>query len=172
MKEFANYYYDGKLKFNGEWYYYQDKDNYLFSRGIYKTKIREEDLPDYFVKIWLWPRYYKYISLKGIKDIIYKLNFFTNHFRKDDMLYISYDKKIEFDDYGLAINDDVLIHGLEIDYFISELFKFGYDINVLADVKKLMNKKDNWYNYWEEHKWRGNYSNTCDEIWKEILKDE
>lgn len=115
MKRFANYYHDGK--FNEEWYYYQDKDNYLFSKGIYKTKIKEEDLPDYFVKIWLWPRY-KYMSLKGIKDIIYKPNFFTNHYRKDDMLYISYDKKIELGDYGLPINDDVLIYAPEIDHFI------------------------------------------------------
>lgn len=171
MKKFVNYYHDGKIKYNGDWYYYRDKDNYLFSKGIYKTKIKEEDLPDYFVKVWLCPRY-EYISLKGIKDIIYKPNFFTNHFRKDDILYISYDKKIEFGEYGLGFNYDVLIHGPEIDYFISKLFKYGYDFNVLTNIKKLMDKKDKWYNYWEEHKWNGNYSYTSDEIWKEILGDE
>ena len=40
---------------------------------------------EYFVKLWLYPRY-EYISLKNIKDIHYRPNFFTNHWRKDDLL--------------------------------------------------------------------------------------
>ena len=94
MKLFSNYYHDGKIKHNNDgFYYYEDKDNYLFSKGIYKTKIKEKDLPEYFVKLWLYPRY-EYISLKNIKDIHYRPNFFTNHWRKDDLLYILFDKEL------------------------------------------------------------------------------
>lgn len=171
MKKYANYYHDGKLKFNKKLCYYKDSDNYLFSEGIYKTKIKEDDLPDYFVKLWLCPRY-EYISLKNIKDIIYKPNFFTNHWRKDDLLYLSYDNEIVIDNNGYVVNYDVALYGSSIDYFISELEKYDYDQYKLDEIKKLMNKKDKWYNYWENHNWEGNYSFTSPEIWKEILGDE
>ena len=171
MKKYASYYHDGKLKYNKGWYYYQDFNNYLFSKGRYKTKIKEEDLPDYFVKLWLYPRY-EYISLKGIKDIYYKPNFFTNHYRKDDLLYITYDNKLVIDDKGYINNYDVLIYGTEIDKFIDELNKFGYDKNKLKEIDALIEKKNKWYNYWEKHNWDGDYSFTSETIWKEILGEK
>ena len=173
MKKYSNYYHDGKMKYSREkgHYYYIDKDNYLFSKGIYKTKIKEEDLPYYFVKIWLYPRY-EYISLKGIKYIHYRPSFFTNHWRKDDFLFISYDNEFTLNDRGFSYDCDVSIHGPEINNFIDELEKYGFNKNKISEIRKLMDKKDKWFNYWEEHDWNGNYSSTTDEIWKEILGDE
>lgn len=172
MKLFSNYYYDGKLKYNKDGlYYFKDKENYLFAKGIYKTKIKEEDLPNYFIKLWLYPRY-KYISLKGIKDIHYRPSFFTNHWRKDDLLYISYDKKLLIEKDNYVDSYDVLIYGPEINHFIDELEKYGFNENKISEIRKLMEKKDKWFKYWEEHNWNGNYSFTSKEIWKEILSDK
>ena len=171
MKKFSFYYHDGKFKYSRGrgWYYYTDKDNYLFSRGIYKTKIRENDLPDYFVKLWLYPRY-KYVSLKGIVDVYYRPCFFTNHYRKDDLLYISYSDKLVIDDNGYAYGYDVLLYGSVINDFIKELVKYRYDSDRIDEIKSLIDKKDRWYKYWDEHNWNGNYSFTSDWVWKEILK--
>lgn len=173
MKKYADYYHDGKIKHNRKdgLYYYMDKDNYLFSKGIYKTKITENDLPSYYIKLWQHPRY-KYVSLKGIKDIHYRPSFFTNHRRRDDFLFISYNDKLVLDDRGFSYDYDVSIYGPEIDHFIKELEKYGFDKNKLDEIRKLMEKKDKWFNYWEEHNWYGNYSYTSDEIWKEILGDD
>lgn len=171
MKLFSNYYHDGKIKHNNDgFYYYEDKDNYLFSKGIYKTKIKEEDLPEYFVKLWLYPRY-EYISLKNIKDIHYRPNFFTNHWRKDDLLYISFDKELIIKKDNYADNYDVLIYGPEIDHFITELEKYGFDIKKLSEIRKLMEKKNKWFKYWQDHNWDGNYSYTSKKIWDEILSN-
>lgn len=168
MKKYANYYHDGK--FNKELYYYKDTNNYLFSMGRYKTRIKEEDLPDFFVKLWQYPRY-KYISLKGIKDIHYRPSFFTNHWRKDDLLYISYNNEIVIKDNGYAENYDVIISGSEIDRFIDLLSNYGYNKNKLKKIFYLMQRKDKWYKYWEKRNWNGNYSFTSEEIWKEIMGD-
>lgn len=168
MRRFADFYHDGKIKHDKGFYYYKDKDNYLFSYGIYKTKVREEDLPDYYVKLWLYPRY-KYISLKGIKDLYYRPSFFTNHYRKDDFLYISYSDEIKFDNQGFAVNYDEVIYGPEIDHFIMKLTIYGYDKKRLDEINRLIDKKNKWFDYWDKRGWDGNYSFTSQEIWKEIL---
>ena len=168
MKKYAEYYHDGKIKCNRDGLYYHTDDNhYLFSYGIYRTKIKEEDLPDYYVKLWLYPRQV-YLSLKNIKDIYYRPSFFTNHWRKDDLLYISYNDLLDIRDNGYADKYDVIVYGPELDHFIEKLKEYGYDNNKLQEIALLMQKKDKWYKYWEEHNWKGNYSFTS----KEILGDE
>ena len=172
MKKYANYYDDGKIKHGSDGlYYYKDNDNYLFSRGIYKTKIKEEDLPNYFIKMWLYSRN-KYISLKGIKYIYYRPSFFTNHWRKDDFLFISYDNEFTLNERGFAYDSEISIYGPEIDHFIDELEKYEFDQNKINAIRNLMEKKGKWYKYWKEHDWDGNYSFTSDEIWEEILGDD
>ena len=173
MKRFANNYHDGKIKSNkiDGLYYYQDKENYLFSRGIYKTKIKEADLPDYFVKVWQYPRY-KFIALKEIKYVYYRPSFFTNHRRKDDLLFISYNKDLALNEREMTMEYDEIINGPEIDSFIDKLEKYGYDKNRIEEIKKLIDKKDKWYKYWNERNWKGNYSYTTEEIWIEILGDK
>ena len=74
-------------------YYEELENNCLYANLRYPTKIKPEDLPEYFVK----GRFYKnhgFISAKGIVDIVYKPNMWINHMFRDDTLYISYDKPI------------------------------------------------------------------------------
>ena len=87
------------------------------------------------------------------------------------MLYISYSDPIKIDENHYALNCDTCIYGSEIDHFMEELEKFGYEKSKITEIKKLMEKKDKWYKYWEDHDWDGNYSFTSKEIWKEILGD-
>ena len=77
---------------NGRWQYVRSEDGTLFS-GPYRTKIKPEDLPEWYV----YGRYYKrfgYMSTKGITDMLYIPNRFSNHYLKDDCLLISYGGKI------------------------------------------------------------------------------
>ena len=173
MKKLSPYYTDGRIRYNRKKgsYFYQDENNYLLAKGIYNTKIKEENLPDYYIKLWLYPRHI-YLSLKDINDIAYKPNFIFNHWRKDDSLYISYKGKLNINEKGYCDNWDILVYGIEIDHFVNKLEKYGYDKVKIKEIKSLMNKKDKWFKYWDKHNWNGNYSFTSNEIWKEILGDE
>ena len=73
--------------------YVRDPEGYLFADGVYPTKVKPEDLPDWYV----YGRYYKcfgYISAKDVKHMVYVPNKTFNHMFKDDMLYISYQEEI------------------------------------------------------------------------------
>lgn len=77
---------------DGHWKYIKSADGTLFS-GRYHTKIKPEDLPEWYI----YGRYYKrfgFLSSKGITDMIYVPSHFSDHFLKDDCLYISYGDKI------------------------------------------------------------------------------
>lgn len=97
-----------------------DTDNpYLYAQGRYKTKIQESDLPDTYVKCN--PRTCNYlltwVQTKGVK-YIYATASFLNHWTKDDYLYISYDRPIDFNpdwEIGYPICYDVVVCGSEID---------------------------------------------------------
>lgn len=68
--------------------YVTNEDGTLFS-GHYRTKIKPEDLPEWY----LHGRYYKrwgYMSTRGITDLAYLPSRFSNHYLKDDCLFISY----------------------------------------------------------------------------------
>ena len=78
---------------NGRLQYIENEDGTLFA-GPYKTKIRPEDLPQWYI----YGRYYKcfgYMSAKGITDMLYLPSKFSNHFLKDDCLLVAYGGKIE-----------------------------------------------------------------------------
>ena len=87
------------------------------------------------------------------------------------IIYISYDKDLIIKNDKYAEDYDVLIYGPEIDHFISELEKYGFNKNKLCEIKKLMEKKNKWFKYWQDHDWDGNYSFTTKEIWDEILSN-
>ena len=77
---------------NGHLRYVENEDGTLFA-GPYKTKIKPEDLPKWYLR----GRYYKrqgYMSTKGITDLVYIPNTFINHFLRDDYLLVSYSGKI------------------------------------------------------------------------------
>ena len=143
-KKYANFYTDRKFKtINHNLITVTDENNYLFAKGVYKTKILEDDLPKYFVKVYYGTKN-QYISIKNIKDMLYKPNYSTNHLYKDDFLYISYDKKIiinKMDNY--YINYDILIYGSAIVDFIKAV-KENNTYNV-KDIEKELNKKSEWF---------------------------
>lgn len=95
------YFHERYYRVNRKLYREENEDETLFS-GRYKTKIKAEDLPDWYV----YGRYYKrfgYISTKGITDMVYVPNLWINHFLKDDFLLISYGGRIELVDDGRGL---------------------------------------------------------------------
>lgn len=80
-------------KVNNQIQYIKSDDGTLFS-GWHKTKIKLSDLPDWYI----FGKYYNchgYMSTKGIIDMVYVPNLYTDSFLKDDFLFVSYNGKIE-----------------------------------------------------------------------------
>ena len=124
----------------------ENDDGTLFS-GHHRTKILPEDLPKWYV----YGRYYKcwgYLSTKGITDLLYIPNKFSNHFLKDDFLYIAYGGKIEKADsknyastYERYIGFDERICGSEIiDILKGARLYSNYDIS--GFIQQLKEKKE------------------------------
>lgn len=121
---------------NHELHLIRNEDFTLFS-GHHKTKITEEDLPEWYV----FGRYYKmwgFLSTKGITDLRYIPNLWINHFLKDDCLLISYGGKIEecqgSNPYDQYTGVDERIWGTEILDVLKGAKKFsGYDISGIVE---------------------------------------
>lgn len=127
--------------------YLRNDDGTLFS-GNHKTKILSEDLPEWYV----YGRYYKcwgYMSTKGIKDMLYVPNKFTNHFLKDDCLYVSYHGAIAKKDKSLYYERytgyDEMIWGSEIIGILKGAREYSdYDI---SDFIVQLKEKKEWLAY-------------------------
>jgi len=126
--------------------YIEDKNGYLFAQGIYPTKIKTEDLPEWYV----YGRYYKcfgYLSAKGVVDMKYVPSKYSSHFLKDDFLFISYNTPIsEKPEASGIINAyigyDERIYGNEILSFLKAVRKYSaYDISGIA---KMIQDKADW----------------------------
>jgi len=111
---------------------------YLFSNGIYKTKITESDLPDWYMPGNFYAYKPGYLSAKGVKALLYKPNLIFNHMFKDDMLYISYKDSVnetspttEFDEY---------IWGNNIPRFLIWAEKYS-DYDVSSIEQQIENKR-------------------------------
>ena len=142
----SNYYTDRKITFkNHKLLNINNLNNYLFSLEKYKTKILQEDLPEYFVKLFIGG-INKFVSTKNIKHIIYEPNYFTHHLYKDDFLFISYRKPITKDtNYSFAYykNYDIALYGFSIINFIDAVEKYGdYDVK---EIKEKLKIKKEWY---------------------------
>lgn len=122
----------------------EDPDGYLFSHGQYKTKIRAEDLPEWYV----YGYYYKchgYLSAKGVKHLVYRPNKCWNHMFKDDFLFISYDKSITHTTDSILdyTGHDEHIYGGFIVKFLKAAEKYsGYDI---SEIKAQIEDKRLWF---------------------------
>ena len=135
------------IKFaDGHLRYVTNDDGTLFA-GPYRTKIKPEDLPEWY----LYGRYYKrfgYMSTKGITDIMYFPSHFRNHFLMDDFLIVAYGGKIhEVDNPSGKLTMerykgwDEIIWGNEIITILKGAKKYsGYDISSL--IAQLKQKKD------------------------------
>ena len=130
---------------DGELCYVENDDGTLFS-GVYKTKIKPSDLPEWY----LYGRYYKrfgFMSTKGITDLVYIPSRFSNHYLKDDCLLIAYGGKItESSDPELSKFEryqgwDERVWGSEIVTILRGARKYsGYDITPF--IEKLKWKKE------------------------------
>ena len=116
-------------------------DGSLYAKGRYRTKIKPDDLPEHY----LYGTIFKvkgYISVLGIKDIVYKPNYRINHVHRDDFLYVSYDLPIRTTvsktGYVEHWDYDAVLWGGMILEFIRAIRKHeSYDIEAIADeVKK------------------------------------
>lgn len=129
-----------------------DKENeFLYSKGMYPTKIREEDLPTDYIKFQSRSIWYMtgYLKTSGVKDL-YFTYIKENHLFKDDYLYISYDKKIEEvkNRYGNEEirNYDFLICGNDI---IDVLFAIEKNSDI--DTTMIRNKIKEKFEWWKEN---------------------
>ena len=127
---------------DGQHSYVRNDDGTLFS-GPYRTKIKPEDLPEWY----LYGRYYKrfgYMSAKGITDMVYIPSRYSNHYLKDDCLLISYGGKItekenppSFSKLDLYEGWDERVWGSEIVTILCGARKFsGYDITPFIEQLK------------------------------------
>jgi len=123
-----------------------DAEGFLYAKGLYKTKIRPEDLPDWYVKGYIYHQD-GYISAKGVKYLLFKPNYITCHEHKDDFLFISYNKPIEpdeGDERGIWYHGyDHVISGSIIGAFLTAVKKYSsYDISEIAEEYL---RKEKWY---------------------------
>ena len=94
-------------------------NEYLYSKAMYKTKIKKEDLPDDYIEFRSGTIRYMtgYLKTSGVVDIDYTY-FLENHIFKDDYLYISYKGKLkkEKTSYGREriVNYDICIYDNDI----------------------------------------------------------
>jgi hypothetical protein len=126
--------------------YLESVDGTLFSSHR-KTKIIAQDLPDWYV----YGRYYKcwgYMSTKGITDMLYVPSKHSNHYLKDDCLYISYggqirEAKLSQDDsfYEKYTGFDERVSGSEIISILKGARLYSnYDISGI--IQQLKDKKE------------------------------
>ena len=126
------------------------ENEFLYSKGRYPTKIKEEDLPKDYTKFRSRTICYMtgFIKTSGVKDLYYTY-IKENHLFKDDFLYISYDKKIEKvkDKYGYnrIKNYDFLMCG---SYNIDVLFDIEKNSNI--DTSKIRKKIKEKFEWWKE----------------------
>lgn len=123
-------------------YYYRDPDGYLFSNFKYKTKIKPEDLPHYYV----FGRFYKrwgFLSSEGVKGIYYRPLLWINHFLRDDLLFISY-KNEEIDQVDIKNFSyktfDYFISGNEILDFLKAMTIYSPNVDIKPTIEKIKNK--------------------------------
>lgn len=141
-------YMESKVKWiKHELYAERDPDGFLFAGGRYRTKILPEDLPEWFIRGYLYKRY-GYISAKGVKHLLYAPNYaFDNHLYKDDLLFISYDLKIEplqnKDGFPWYQGYKHIISGPLIAEFTEAAQKYSeYDV---GEIRKELARKRAWY---------------------------
>ena len=133
----------------------------LFAYGIYPTKIKKEDLPDWYVYDYSSGKY-RYFKTKGIVDLVY-IPRYDNHSLKYDRLYISFTKKININNvkYRMRLKEeeyDYLIWNHLIVAIVIGAEKYSNlnvdDIKKAIDLKQyhlfINEDKDNWHRFFEE----------------------
>lgn len=139
------------LKYKPRWikhelHMVEHPDGYLFSCGKYHTKVRPQDLPEWYVYGYMYKQY-GYISAKGVKEMCYVPNYVFDHLYKDDALYISYSREIEkkdIDDRHTAYRgyDCVLIGPIIVEFIEAAQKYSNYNTSEICTALK---QKEAWY---------------------------
>ena len=123
-----------------------DPEFHLLSNGIYRTKIHEQDLPEWYVFGYMY-KSYGYMSAKGVKHLVYRPNYLFNHLYKDDILFVSYGSEITpiEEDRGRTWYEgyDEMLSGPVIVEFAEAVGRYS-DIDV-TEILSEMEKKEVWY---------------------------
>lgn len=120
---------------------------FLYGDGRRKTNIKEVDMPESYIKLHSKAFCYTegFVNAKGIKHVYCKC-IYNNHRRKDDSLYISYDKVIEVekDNYGFdnVKNWDYHLCGNCIDIMIDAIAKFSPECDISMAMRELAKKDE------------------------------
>lgn len=126
-----------------------DPDGYLWAEGRYRTKILPSDLPDWYVKGYLYKRH-GFLSAKGVVDIIYEPNYYIeNHWHKYDSLYVSYTRKMKRvpERWGFTRCEDydyVMDAGIAYD-FLKKVKKYSPDFDT-TEIERELHLKTCWFN--------------------------
>lgn len=125
----SNFYSVGVCKYKN---CYSTEDKTLYSYGIYKTKLKRSDLPEWYI-YGIYYKHYGYMSCKNINQLEFTGNKFTNHLFKDCFLRVTYNNK-------LSNSDEFETHriwGNSIISFLIGCQKHGYDIeSIKKDVDR------------------------------------
>lgn len=125
-----------------------DPNGYLLAQGVYRTKIKPEDLPEWYVQGRVYSGY-GYISAKGVKHLVYSPCYLCpDHLFKDDYLFISYDreikeKKTEGSSFGWYEGHDHVLRGWMVVHFLEAVKKYS-DIDTTL-VEAEIEKKKAWH---------------------------
>ncbi len=148
MKKINAYFYT-KGKFGKNLREVLNQDNeYLYSLGIYPTKIKKEDLPEEYIEFRSRAIWYMtgYVKTSGVVDIDYSA-MKINHLFKDDYLYISYKEKLETKESKFGYKDytnyDICICGNDIIPITLKVEKYS-NISIKKVKNKIQNKLE-WY---------------------------
>jgi len=131
---------------NHHLHYVEDGNGFLFANRIYPTKIKPEDLPQWYI----YGSYYKcfgYMSAKGVVDLKYVPNLWVNHFLQDDFLLVSYNSPIqqisESKPYWERYSGyNKVIYGKTILDFLQGAQKYS-EFKVSEIAEQIQNKADN-----------------------------
>lgn len=158
----SNWYSIEDIRWNGkEHRYVQDPNGYLYSKAKYNTKIKPEDLPEWYI----YGRFHKrfgYLSAKGVVDLYYIPNKTFNHFLRDDNLIISYkdkiDKNIKDASKFFWVDGFANASSWDIVNMLKAIKKFSnYDITPIVQQLK---DKQQWY---KEH-FPDDYKRECSKL--------
>lgn len=127
------------------------QDGFLYSQGRFKTKIKNEDMPEWYVEGFVY-KTPGYIRAKDVVDLKYIPRFF-NHLFKDDLLLISYTKPIVEDIESICFfTSDERLNGFMIPRFMEAVKK--YSVVDTTEIDQAIKDKWKWFeeNYPEEMK--------------------
>lgn len=126
--------------------YYEVADPYLLSGGRYKTKIKPEDMPPWYLRGLFYGYKDGFLQTKGVDELFYRPNLFTNHMFNDDFLFISY-KYVKPGgqpvDNFCPIPYSEYVWGWNIPRFLIMAEKYsGYDT---SKIKQQIRAKQDWF---------------------------